>query len=81
MKELMEGIIKGIPKKSHKPVADGIVLGLAKKDNLSLSPDLHKTTPSATKMSIGVFGAGATPQGEGDGAGSGKMYKGMRLAH
>jgi hypothetical protein len=33
--------------------------------------------PSATQASVGVFGAGRTPEGDGDG----KPGKGMKMAH
>jgi hypothetical protein len=37
--------------------------------NPKLMPDLHKVQGSATQSSEGVFGAGRTPQGMGDGKG------------
>ena len=71
---VMDGIYTGIPKKVHRPVADGIVCGLPKDLKPSIKADTMKVHPSATTFSAGVFGAGATPQGEGDG---GKM----KMAH
>jgi hypothetical protein len=74
---VMEGIYTGIPRKMHRPVADGIVSGLHKDMKPELKPEMTKCKPSATQFSIGVFGAGATPQGDGDGRSGGKM----KLAH
>ena len=73
---LMEGIVSGLPKSTHKPVVDGIVTGIAKK-KASLPPDLTKCTPSATRNGEGTFGAGRTPQGMGDGGN--KHAGGMKI--
>jgi hypothetical protein len=75
---VLEGIYTGIPRRQHKPIADGIVGGCKKDMNPKLVPELHKVAPSATQFSAGVYGAGATPQGDGDGKGS---HKGMKMAH
>ena len=72
----MDGIYTGIPRKMHRPTADGIVCGLHKDLKPNLKPDMHSVKPSATQFSAGVFGAGATPQGEGDG-----KKGGMKMAH
>ena len=72
---VLEGIYCGIPKKMSRPIADGITTGLKKDMKQSLNPDLVKVAPSATQVSVGVFGAGRTPQGDGDGKGK------MKLAH
>ena len=72
---LMEGIVSGLPKSSHKPVVDGIVTGLAKKKP-SLTPDLSTCKPSATRNAEGTFGAGRTPQGMGDGGNGGNKHAG-----
>ena len=73
----MEGIYTGIPRKMHRPVADGIVGGLHKDMKPSVRANDVKVKPSATQYSAGVYGAGATPQGDGDGKSGGKML----LAH
>ena len=65
--KLMDGIVMGIPKRSHRPVVEGIVSGVPRAAHLKATPDLHKVTPSATQNSEGVFGAGRTPQGDGNG--------------
>lgn len=72
----MEGIVRGIEHHRHRPVVDGIVCGVPRKAHLKDSPDLHKVRPSATQSSAGVFGAGRTPEGEGNGRAGG-----MKLAH
>ena len=74
---VLDGIYTGLPKKMHRPIADGITTGLKKDMKQSLAPQTCKVAPSATQVSVGVFGAGATPQGEGDGRGGSKM----KLAH
>ena len=73
----MDGIFGGLPKKMHKPIADGIVCGIKKDLAPSIRPEVMKVHPSATQASVGVFGAGRTPEGDGDG----KPGKGMKLAH
>ena len=69
---LMEGIVKGLEHKKHRPVVDGIVTGVPRKAHLKDAPDMHNVRPSATQFSEGVFGAGAKPEGDGDGK-RGKM--------
>ena len=71
---LMEGIVRGLEHKKHRPVVDGIVTGVARKTHLKDTPDMHRVVPSATQSSEGVFGAGRTPEGDGNG-------KHGRLAH
>jgi hypothetical protein len=78
---LMEGIVAGIPRKQHRPVADGIVSGCKKDMNPKLMPDLHKVQGSATQSSEGVFGAGRTPQGMGDGRGAKAAPKKESVRH
>jgi len=73
--KLLDGVVTGIPKRSHKPVVDGIITGVPRPAHLALKPELHKVVPSATQNSVGTFGAGRTPQGQGDGKG------GMKSAH
>ena len=69
---LMDGILKGLEHKKHRPVVDGIVSGVPRKAHLKDTPDLASCRPSATQYSAGVFGAGAKPEGDGD-AKRGKM--------
>jgi len=72
----MEGIVPGIPRGMKKPMIDGIVSGIhyGKKDG-SVKETLHTVKPSATQFSMGVFGAGRTIEGKGDGKGSGTKRK------
>ena len=74
---VLEGIYTGIPRKMNRPVADGIVCGISKDMKPSVKANDVKVSPSATQFSVGVFGAGATPQGDGDGRTGGKM----KMAH
>jgi hypothetical protein len=80
----MNGIVKGIPKGSHSTMIDGIVSGLPlKKKELSV-PETPKVMASATKYSMGVFGAGPTPDGDGNKAGSEKgsrSHGGVKLVY
>ena len=76
--KLMDGIVGGIPKKQHRAIADGIVSGCKKDMHPKLLPELHKVQPSATQSSEGVFGAGRTPQGMGDGRGSAPKKESVR---
>ena len=77
---LMEGIVKGLEHKKHRPVVDGIVTGVARKAHLKSTPDMMKCSPSATQNSEGVFGAGRTPEGDGNGKMrvAGGLSKGMK---
>jgi hypothetical protein len=75
---MIEGIVRGLEHRKHKPVIDGIVGGVPRKTKLKDSPDLVKVAPSATESSEGVFGAGRTPQGDGNGKAG---PKGIKLAH
>lgn len=69
--KLMEGITPGIPRGMKKPMIDGIVSGLSySKHDKSIKESLHAVKPSATQFSAGVFGAGRTIEGKGDGKGS-----------
>jgi len=72
--KLMEGIVSGIPRGMKKPMIDGIVSGLSySKHDPSVKASLHTVKPSATQFSEGVFGAGRTIEGKGDGKGSSSM--------
>ena len=73
---LMDGIVSGLEHMKHRPVVDGIVTGVPRKAHLKASPDMGKVTPSATKSAEGVFGAGRTPEGEGNAG----RASGMKMA-
>ena len=74
---LMAGIYPGCPRGMMKPSIDGIVGGIPypKKVSSNVKTVLESVRPSATQFAQGVFGAGRTSQGKGDGKGS------MRMAH
>lgn len=74
---LMAGIVSGLEHKKHRPVVDGIVTGVPRKAHLKATPDMGKVTPSATQSAEGVFGAGRTPEGDGN---AGRHSGGMKLA-
>ena len=76
----MEGIVRGLEHKKHRPVVDGIVSGVPRKSHLKPDPELHRVQPSATQSSEGVFGAGRTPEGDGDGKGKAVMQRGRKAA-
>lgn len=66
MPGLMDGIVSGIPKRSKKPVVDGIVTGIARDPRPDLKAPLTKCDPGATHKSADTFGSGLTPQGVGN---------------
>jgi len=68
---LMAGIVSGIPRHHRMPIIDGIYQGDMgdSKYNSGVKAGLNKVVPSATRFSEGVFGAGRTPEGKGDGSG------------
>jgi hypothetical protein len=72
----MDGIVRGLEHKKHRPVVDGIVCGIARKSHLKAAPELHRVAPSATQNSEGVYGSGRTPEGDGD-----LKSRGIKLAH
>ena len=63
---LMAGIVRGTPKGTRSPMVDGITTGIPKKKP-SMAPPVETTKPSATKFATGVYGAGRTPEGKGNG--------------
>lgn len=71
---LMPGIVSGLEHKKHRPVVDGIYTGVPRKAHLKCAPEMHRVHPSATQSAEGVFGAGRTPEGDGN-------AKGAKLAH
>lgn len=69
---LMEGIVPGIPRGMKKPMIDGIVTGVSYgKQDGTVMEQLRTVKPSATQFSAGVFGAGRTIEGKGDGKAGG----------
>ena len=76
----MEGITTGIPKRTCRPVVDGIVEGVKRVQHSALPPPMEKVTPSATKNAENTFGSGKTPQGVGNGGAGGVRTGGMRTS-
>lgn len=66
MPSVMDGIVSGIPKRSKKPIVDGIVTGVARDPRPDLKAPTTKVEPGATHKSADTFGSGLTPQGEGN---------------
>ena len=61
----MEGIVRGIPKRTMNPIVDGIVTGVPRKAHPSVATPLEKAAPSATKMPSNSFGSGVFQEGAG----------------
>lgn len=61
---LMDGIVRGLPKRVSPVIVDGIVRGVPRRFNPSLSADTHGVMGSATKNSKDEFGSGAFPEGK-----------------
>jgi hypothetical protein len=68
----MDGIVTGVPKRSKKPVVDGIVTGVARDPRPDLKAPTSKCEAGATHKSADTFGSGLTPQGYGNLVGGGK---------
>lgn len=66
MPGLMDGIVSGVPKRSKKPVVDGIVCGIARDPRPDLKAPTTPVDPGATRKSADTFGSGLTPQGVGN---------------
>ena len=69
---LMDGIVSGVPKRSKKPVVDGIVCGIARDPRPDLKAPTSKVEAGATHKAQDTFGSGLTPQGFGNLVGGGK---------
>lgn len=69
---LLEGVVKGIPRRTQRAVVDGIVSGIACSPNPRVGVETMSVKASATPLSRGDFGAGTFAQG----AGRGKILKG-----
>ena len=69
---LMEGITTGIPRGHTKPQIDGIYQGIPETEtkNNSVKSSINSVKPSATQFSVGVFGAGRSIEGKGNGSAS-----------
>jgi hypothetical protein len=72
---LMEGVVSGLPKRTKKPIVDGIVTGIACAPHPDLKAPTTSVTPGATRKGADTFGSGLTPQGVGNLVGGGKAKK------
>lgn len=73
---LMEGIVTGLPKRSKKPVVDGIITGIARDPRPDLKAPTTTVEAGATRKSADTFGSGLTPQGFNNLVAGGKGKKG-----
>jgi len=66
MDGVINGIVKGVPKHSRKPIVDGIVTGCARDPKPSLTAGTTESgvRKSATKPAVGAFGGGLFPEGQ-----------------
>lgn len=60
---LMEGIVRGIPRKVSPPIIDGIIRGIPKHQTSITAKDTMAIKPSATRDDRAAFGAGLFPSG------------------
>jgi len=61
---LMDGIVRGIPKRNMPPTIDGIVRGVAKYRPSLDNSMLSKAASSATPTPFGSFGSGMFAEGK-----------------
>jgi hypothetical protein len=64
--QLMAGIVSGHPRKTMRPVIDGIYTGVPMGNTKGIG-ETHKVAPSATERSVGQFGGLSAPEGFGNG--------------
>lgn len=63
---VMSGIVRGVEKRTMRPIVDGIVTGLPRKAMPSAATPTEKvTTPCATKVPHAAFGSGIYGEGAG----------------
>jgi hypothetical protein len=62
--QIMAGIVRGTPRKSHKPVVDGIVSGVRKMMDPKVGSDIKNVKASATKNAVGQFGGFSGPESD-----------------
>jgi len=62
--QLMAGIVTGLPRKTSRPVVDGIYTGVHKEKDTAIG-ETHKVHPSATKHAVGQFGGISAVEGKG----------------
>lgn len=61
----MPGVVRGIEKRTMRPIVDGIVSGLPRKAKPSAATPTEACQPSATKIPHGAFGSGIFGEGAG----------------
>lgn len=59
---LMEGVVRGIPRNTMRPVVDGIVAGCRLDKHPLLMPQMESVSASATSHTKGEFGGANFPQ-------------------
>lgn len=70
---VMGGIVKGVEKRTMRPIVDGIVSGLPRKAKPSAATPTETCMSSATKIPSAAFGSGVF--GEGAGAAKHSAHK------
>ena len=62
----MDGIVRGIPKRTMNPIVDGIVTGVPRKAHPSIATPTEKAPgPCATMVPKNAFGSGIFGEGAG----------------
>lgn len=62
---VMAGIVRGVEKRTMRPIVDGIVSGLARKAKPSAATPTESCMASATKIPHAAFGSGVYGEGAG----------------
>ena len=60
-----DGLVRGVPKHSVRPVVDGIITGIARKAVPSAATPVEACHASATKIPHAAFGSGIFGEGAG----------------
>jgi hypothetical protein len=60
--QVMNGIVRGVAKKMHKPIIDGIVCGVRQEPQTKVGSDIKNVKPSATMKAVGQFGGFNGPE-------------------
>lgn len=63
---VMDGIVRGIPKRTMNPIVDGIITGVPRKAHPSIATPTEKAPgPCATSVPKNAFGSGIFQEGAG----------------
>ena len=62
---VMGGIVRGVEKRTMRPIVDGIISGLPRKAKPSAATPTETCMPSATKIPHAAFGSGVFGEGAG----------------